>query len=348
MRAPRGKAAFVPLAVLLSLGAALPSGKPDAGRDGAFLTTPGSAAGSQDGTATGVREILRTPSGTAIRVVCRDLIPGEAVLFLLAEEGAAARAVVSFLGNSYVLRPDLPLALAGIDIDVKPGACPLDVTVEKKGGGFEGTRRELAVGGRSFPVRRLTVKPEFVTPPTKEIAERIRREAEIVSWIYDQMSPEQPGGANFEAPLPDEPAGNFGQRRVYNGIPRSIHTGLDISAAMGDPVRAANAGRVALASDLYLSGKTVILDHGLGVFTTYGHLSEFEVKRGDQAGRGDIIGRVGSTGRSTGPHLHWGVRIRDSRVDPESLLFVSDMLKPSRSFPKNAETSGAAPRPMSR
>lgn len=253
----------------------------------------------------------------------RNPIPGEAVLFILEEEGSAVRVAVSFLGKEYALRPDLRLALAGIDIDVKPGTYPLALTVEKKDGRFDGARLDLVIGGREFPVRRLTVPPEFVTPPSKEIAERIRREAEIVSWVYDQMSVSWLGDGDFEAPLPDEPAGNFGQRRIYNGVPRSIHAGLDISAAAGDPVRAANAGKVVLASDLYLSGKTVILDHGLGVFTSYGHMSKLEVKRGGTVGRGGIIGRVGSTGRSTGPHLHWGLRIRDSRVDPASLLALS-------------------------
>ncbi len=324
MRGQRGKAGFVSLFVLISFSAARLSGNESVrGREMSFSITPGSAVGIQDSPAAAVQEILRTPSGTAIRVMSRNLIPGEAVLFRLEEDGAAARAVVSFLGKEYTLRPDLRLALAGIDIDVKPGACRLDVTVEKKGGGFEGARRELEVGGREFPIRRLTVKPEFVTPPDKETAERIRREAEIVSWVYDQASASWLGDGDFAAPLPDEPAGNFGQRRIYNGIPRSLHTGLDISAAMGDPVRAANAGKVVLASDLYLSGKTVILDHGLGVFTSYGHMSKLEAKRGDVVVKGAIVGRVGSTGRSTGPHLHWGVRIRDSRVDPSSLLALS-------------------------
>lgn len=296
-----------------------------------FEKTPGSEAksdtrfpaASRMGAAPALQEPLRTPSGTTVRVMCRTMIPGEAVLFMMEEAGAAARTVVSFLGKEYVLRPDLRLALAGIDIDVQPGSYPLDVTVEKKGGGFEGARLDLAVGGREFPTRRLTVEPEFVTPRTKEIAERIRREAEIVSWAYDQTSSVWLGDGDFAVPLPDEPAGNFGQRRIYNGVPRSIHTGLDFSASMGDPVRAANAGKVALASDLYLSGKTVILDHGLGVFTSYGHMSRLETRRGDVVAKGDILGRVGSTGRSTGPHLHWGVRIRDSRVDPSSLLALS-------------------------
>jgi murein DD-endopeptidase MepM/ murein hydrolase activator NlpD len=89
---------------------------------------------------------------------------------------------------------------------------------------------------------------------------------------------------------------------------------------MGQPIKASNAGLVALASDLYMGGKTVILDHGLGVFSSYGHLSELRVKRGEKVRKGQVVGLCGSTGRSTGPHLHWAFKILDARVDPDAML----------------------------
>jgi len=123
------------------------------------------------------------------------------------------------------------------------------------------------------------------------------------------------------SPIPDrEAAPNFGQRRIYNKSYTSIHQGVDIAAPWGSPVRASNSGRVVLASSLYLSGRTVIIDHGQGVFSLYGHFSQILVKRGDLVKKGQVIARVGNTGRSTGPHVHWGVRILDSRVDPFSLV----------------------------
>jgi murein DD-endopeptidase MepM/ murein hydrolase activator NlpD len=155
-------------------------------------------------------------------------------------------------------------------------------------------------------------------PP--EEAKRIEQEAALVASVLGAVSPEWLGTGAFVTPLPEgEPFPNFGQRRLYNNAVASTHTGVDISAPAGTPVRAANAGRVVLAAELYFSGKTVIIDHGLGVFTFYGHFSKILVKRGDLVKKGEMIAEVGQTGRSTGPHLHWSVRILDSRVDPFSL-----------------------------
>jgi murein DD-endopeptidase MepM/ murein hydrolase activator NlpD len=164
------------------------------------------------------------------------------------------------------------------------------------------------------------VPQEFVKPPTPEIEERVRREAELVAWVYSHGTAEWLAKDNFIAPLAAAPFPNFGERRVYNGVPLSFHTGLDYSAPAGDPVAAANAGQVAMASHLYFGGKTVILDHGQGVFTSYGHMSKLLVRRGDLVAKGTVIGLIGSTGRSTGPHLHWSVRVGGARVDPRSLL----------------------------
>jgi murein DD-endopeptidase MepM/ murein hydrolase activator NlpD len=119
------------------------------------------------------------------------------------------------------------------------------------------------------------------------------------------------------------PAGSpFGLRRFFNGEPRSPHAGIDIKAPKGAPVVASNRGRVALTDELFFTGKTVVLDHGLGLFTLYVHLSEIEAKAGTMVDRGARIGKVGATGRVTGPHLHWGMRLGGQRVDPLALLEV--------------------------
>jgi murein DD-endopeptidase MepM/ murein hydrolase activator NlpD len=114
--------------------------------------------------------------------------------------------------------------------------------------------------------------------------------------------------------------GRFGDQRVYNGDVQGVHYGLDLKGRTGDPVAAANAGRVVLARHCYLSGRTVVVWHGAGVYTAYLHLSRMDVKPGQRVARGERLGRVGSTGRSTGPHLHWGVKVDGLWVDPESLL----------------------------
>jgi len=107
---------------------------------------------------------------------------------------------------------------------------------------------------------------------------------------------------------------------MINDEPRSPHTGIDIIAPEGSPVRATNNGKVILTDDLFFSGNSIILDHGQGLYTMYFHLSKFLVKVGQKVGKGDIIGLMGSTGRASGPHLHWGVRLQETRVDPISLM----------------------------
>ncbi len=124
----------------------------------------------------------------------------------------------------------------------------------------------------------------------------------------------------FVRPVPGEWVSRFGTRSIFNGQPRSPHNGADFLSPTGTPIHAPNAGRVALAKDLYFSGNTVIIDHGLGFFSTLAHLSAFEVREGDAVAAGQVIGRVGATGRVTGPHLHWAVRVGSARVDPMAVL----------------------------
>jgi len=262
---------------------------------------------------------LVTPSGLAVRMLYRSLEPGEAVVFRLEERVPGVRISLRFLGQEVFIGSD-GIGFLGLDLSQAPGAYPLDVMAAKEDGSVERLRHEVAVGAKKFRTRELRVPPEYVTPPTPEIEERVRREAELVAWVYSHGTEEWLGQDNFVAPRPVAPYLNFGERRVYNGVPRSFHTGLDFSSPAGEPIAAANAGKVALASHLYFGGKTVILDHGQGVFTSYGHMSKFLVRRGDLVSKGTVLGLVGSTGRSTGPHLHWSVRVGDARVDPGSLL----------------------------
>jgi murein DD-endopeptidase MepM/ murein hydrolase activator NlpD len=122
--------------------------------------------------------------------------------------------------------------------------------------------------------------------------------------------------------VPDEANSSFGTRSIYNGQPRSPHSGADFLSPAGRPVKAPNAGRIVLAASQYFTGNTVIIDHGLGLFSLLAHLSEIDVELGDTVAPGDVVGKVGATGRVTGPHLHWTVRVNNARVDPLSLLYV--------------------------
>lgn len=211
-------------------------------------------------------------------------------------------------------------AYAGIDIAAQPGAQGLRI----RGQLSDGKPAECEVPFRIRPghyrVEKLSVAPQFVQPPEDEIA-RVREEGERMGAIYDKASPERLWSGAFRFPLAGpRRGGNFGTRRVLNGEARAPHSGLDIPAPTGTPVYAAQNGRVAVAEPLYLSGNTVVIDHGLGVYTCYFHLSAIEVKQGEDVSAGELIGRVGATGRVTGPHLHWGLIVNDAKVNPLEIL----------------------------
>jgi len=265
------------------------------------------------------KALFQAPSGASMELEFRSLQPGEVLLVSLPDPPGVRRAVVVFREREYILTDALRFAFVGLDLGLEPGSYPMTVTFERTNGGREAVQRDIVVEAKEFPRKKLWVKESFAVPP-KEVEERIRREAELVAWVYGIITPRWLGDGAFLQPNKGKVFPNFGQRRIYNDAPRSTHTGVDIAAPQGDPIRAANAGKVVLASRLYLSGNAVIIDHGLGVFSFYGHMSKILVKRGQAVGKGDVIGKCGTTGRSTGPHLHWAVRVFDSRVDPFSLL----------------------------
>jgi murein DD-endopeptidase MepM/ murein hydrolase activator NlpD len=212
-------------------------------------------------------------------------------------------------------------ALVGIDLGTAVGRHEMVL----KGAGMDGkdvtATGNLLVKTKSFPSRRLMVEEKYVTPPAGEMS-RIEAESKRVNAIFGSITPVKIWNGSFHVPVPGPAISAFGKRNIYNGEPRNPHSGVDFRGASGTPVRAPSAGRVALASLLYFSGNTIILDHGLGLYSYLAHLSEFSVKEGDLVEGGDIIGRVGATGRVTGPHLHWTVRLVTALVDPLSLISV--------------------------
>ncbi len=208
----------------------------------------------------------------------------------------------------------------GIDLDTEEGEYPLELTLEYEGGRVE-TREDLVqVRGKSFPTTELTVAPGYVQL-SSENQERAARESREIGAIYSMLTPDAYWAEAFQVPIPGTTGGrNFGHRRVFNSEPRAPHSGADLTAATGTDILAVNAGRVVLAKNLFFSGNAVFIDHGLGVYSTYLHLSEILVDPGSMVERGQVIGLAGATGRVTGPHLHWGVRILSARVDPFTLL----------------------------
>jgi murein DD-endopeptidase MepM/ murein hydrolase activator NlpD len=196
--------------------------------------------------------------------------------------------------------------LIGIDLTTKPGAYRLS----------SGTM--LRVLPKQFPVRRLTVAAAFVTPPADALAQ-IANDTRKTSAIWQRVTPRKWSGG-FLLPVDDPSTSSFGTRSFFNGQPRSPHTGTDFLSPLGRPVRASNHGEVVLAEPLYFTGNTVIVDYGDGLYSLFAHLSELRAHQGDIVQPDTIVGLVGATGRVTGPHLHWGVKLQGANVDGLTLV----------------------------
>jgi biotin carboxyl carrier protein len=196
---------------------------------------------------------------------------------------------------------------------------PLKVDVTLPSGRVEPV--SIAVTPRDWPVEHVNgVPPKTVNPPP-EIAARIQREQALVTAARERDDERTDFALPFQWPVQGRISGRFGNARVYNGQPGAGHSGMDIAAPDGTPVRAPAGGVVTFASpDLYLTGGTVLLDHGHGVSSNFLHLSRIDVKVGDRIEPGQVIGAVGATGRATGPHLHWGMNWFDTRIDPLLVL----------------------------
>ena len=210
-------------------------------------------------------------------------------------------------------------ALTGIDLEVKPGALPwrietLDGRKPIKAAGM------LPVKERKFLIQRLTLPKEMVEldEPTER---RALAEAARLNALWGGGLPERLWKGRFILPLDSVTEGSgFGSRRIINDLPRSPHAGTDYAADAGTPVRASNRGVVALVDEMFFPGRLVIIDHGFGLLTLYYHLDSLDVQSAQLVEKGQQIGRVGATGRATGPHLHFGVQLRHARLDPETLL----------------------------
>ena len=208
--------------------------------------------------------------------------------------------------------------LVGVDIDTTPGVYTVSFEATSASGATTAVT-EVTVATREFGRRVLTVDPAFVNPPPPVLA-RITREAHELEQLWMHTEPRRLWSGRFTTPVPGRVNGAFGSRSVFNGEARQPHGGADFLSPTGTPIHAPNSGRVLLARDLYFTGNTVVIDHGLGIFSLLAHLSVVAVREGQMVTRGDIIGQVGATGRVTGAHLHWAVRMNGARVDPVAVL----------------------------
>jgi murein DD-endopeptidase MepM/ murein hydrolase activator NlpD len=229
--------------------------------------------------------------------------------------------------SSNVAAVDLREAILGVDLEKAPGTYPVVVSVQMADGKSASCTLQISIRAGKFATEKLQVGKEFVEPSPEQI-KRANEERDKLRAIFDQVTPERLWDGEFRIPLDGvTTGGNFGKRRVLNGQTGSPHSGVDFPSPTGTPIHAAQSGRVALAQELFFSGNTVVVDHGLGIYTFYGHLSEIDVKVGDELQSGQVLGKVGATGRVTGPHLHWGLTVARARVNP--LQLVKLMANPS-------------------
>jgi murein DD-endopeptidase MepM/ murein hydrolase activator NlpD len=203
--------------------------------------------------------------------------------------------------------------LIGVDLGATEGS-PLIVHADLGGGQRLRLVRRLELSPRRYPTRRLRVAPRFVEPSPSQI-DRIVTEAARLDALFAIVTVPERLEA-IAAPIRGVVGSNFGARSIFNGEPRAPHAGTDFRGTTGTPIAAPGGGRVVLAEDLYFTGQTVVIDHGLGLYSLLAHLSRIDVGAGQTVSRGDVVGRLGATGRVTGPHLHWTVRLGGARVDP--------------------------------
>ena len=208
------------------------------------------------------------------------------------------------------------IALIGIPLDAKPGS-RIWVATERENGAAE--RFGIDVAPKQYAEQHLKVKPGQVELSPEDLA-RYERERAHLDRVRHTFSETAPTSLQLVQPVPGPRSSSFGLRRFFNGKPRSPHNGMDIAAPLGTPVAAAAAGRVIDADDYFFSGTTVIMDHGQGLLTLYAHLATVDTRVGSTMAAGAAIGKVGATGRVTGPHLHFSVYLNAVAVDPALFL----------------------------
>jgi murein DD-endopeptidase MepM/ murein hydrolase activator NlpD len=247
----------------------------------------------------------------SVSVSNRSPLQGDPVLVEVSSAASFDNLAVVWKGRAFPLKKAGEgrfLGLIGIDLSVVSPASGPAALLELA----------LDVRERAFPVQELTLPKKMAEFDAATLA-RIRREAEALAGRFEALSAPA-WDLPFQPPVEEYRPTNFGARRVINGEPRSPHAAVDIHLPEGTPVRAISGGTVVLSGEQFFGGRSVVLDHGGGVFSIYYHLRESAVSEGQRVAKGERIGAVGSTGRATGPHLHFGVRAAGGRVDP-SLFF---------------------------
>lgn len=248
-----------------------------------------------------------------------DPVPGGIASVIVGEKTAEPPTVMYKDKRVAVIQTDNKetpwLAVIGIPLSAKPGKQELTITTPVN------TKKIFTIKDKKYRTQYLKIKNKRKVTPNPEDVKRIEKENKAVIKALATWTDKDPFEQAFIAPVRGPISSYFGLRRVLNGKPRSSHSGLDIAAKSGTPIVAVASGIVLNAGNYFFSGNTIYLDHGQGLITSYSHLKEIKVKAGQYIAQGKVIGTVGKTGRVTGAHLHWTVRLNDVAVNP--LLFIA-------------------------
>ncbi|SHI21385.1 peptidoglycan DD-metalloendopeptidase family protein [Pollutimonas bauzanensis] len=239
-------------------------------------------------------------------------VPGGVAVVALGQGAQAPRAFLQE-NRVMVLRDSDQQWIAVVGIDLKTPQGQQVLRVEDARGSRQAG---FLVGRKDYKAQHIKLKNKSQVNPDPEQVRRYEREYKEQIAAYGRFREDAPSNVSLDRPVDGRLSSPFGLRRFFNGEERNPHSGLDFAVPQGTPVKAPADGVVTIVADYFFNGKTVFIDHGQGFITMYCHLSAFEVKMGDQVKRGQVIARVGATGRATGPHLHWNISLNNARVDP--------------------------------
>ncbi|MBA1293708.1 M23 family metallopeptidase [Pseudomonas lurida] len=234
-------------------------------------------------------------------------VPGGVAVVELGPSAAAPKATYQGKPVLVIKEQDSWLAIVGIPLTVKPGN-------ERISSG--GRSLPFIVGYKKYPEQRITLKNKSQVNPAPAQLKRIEAELAVQIKAYRSFSPNLPSNLILDKPVNGPLSSKFGVRRFFNGEERNPHSGLDFAVPAGTPIKTPANGKVILVGNYFFNGNTVFVDHGQGFISMFCHMSAVDVKVGQQLVRGAVVGKVGSTGRATGPHMHWNVSLNDARVDP--------------------------------
>jgi len=235
-------------------------------------------------------------------------VPGGVAVIELGTGAQAPKATYDGKPVLVVKEQETWRAIVGIPLTVKPGS-QQRITAD-------GRQLAFAVVNKKYPEQHITLKNKRQVNPNPADLKRIENELAVQSKAYRTFSPNTPSNLLLDKPVNGPLSSKFGVRRFFNGEERNPHAGLDFAVPAGTPVKTPAAGKVILIGNYFFNGNTVFVDHGQGFISMFCHLSKIDTQVGQQLARGAVVGKVGSTGRATGPHMHWNVSLNDARVDP--------------------------------